>query len=327
MARTRKRKEAKTPDDGNLQAAGAAAPDAEEQPEEGGESRPSQLDQIRAALSAPATEEPAEEVPETGEAAPQPEEEPETGAAAPADVDEPAAAADEAEPEAAAEPEAEATAETAPAPSEESSRPEMSAAPPSAWVPPPAYPPSAPVATPAARSTGPSSSLPVGLVLVVVGVFFLIMRLFDVDLSTYGWPLYVILPGLTLLIVGFVSLGTGALVPGGIVTVTGLILAAQNATGDWASWAYAWTLVVPGGAGLGLFLQGLRVHDTRQARLGRNLMFWSALMFMIGFVIFESIFNISGQDFGIVSRAALPVLLIIIGVTLLARSVRSGRSA
>jgi len=179
----------------------------------------------------------------------------------------------------------------------------------------------------AARAAGPSSGLALGLVLVVVGVFFLIMRLFEIDLSTYGWPLYVIIPGLTLLIVGFLSLGTGALVPGGIVTVTGLILAAQNASGDWASWAYAWTLVVPGGAGLGLFMQGLRVHDSKQVRLGRNLMFWSALMFMIGFVIFESIFNISGQDFGIVSRAALPVLLIIIGVTLLLRSMQRGRSA
>src|SRR5207249_4584573 len=80
----------------------------------------------------------------------------------------------------------------------------------------------------AARSGGSSSGLAVGLVLVVVGIFFLIMRLFEIDLSSYGWPLYVIIPGLTLLIVGFVSLGTGALVPGGIVTVTGLILAAQN---------------------------------------------------------------------------------------------------
>ncbi len=287
MARTRKPKVNKTPED----ATGPEVPEPAEV-EAGGENRPSQLDQMRAALSdAPAREEPAEEVPEL----PQPEEEPEL----PAHVDEPAAAA--------AEPEAEATSEAAP--------------------PPPAYPPPAPAAALVARATGPSSGLALGLVLVVVGVFFLIMRLFEIDLSTYGWPLYVIIPGLTLLIVGFFSLGTGALVPGGIVTVTGLILAAQNATGDWASWAYAWTLVVPGGAGLGLFLQGLRVHDSKQMRLGRNLMFWSALMFMIGFVIFESIFNISGQDFGIVSRAALPVLLIIIGVTLLARSVQRGRSA
>jgi hypothetical protein len=308
MPRTRKPKEPKPP-----------SGEGEDQ-EASTENRPSQLDQLRAALSdAPAAEEPAEEVPETGEAAPQPEEEPEL----PAHVDEPAAAA------AAAEPEAEVKSDEAtPPPSEESSSSsDVPATSPSAWVPPPAYPPPAPAAAPAARAAGPSSGLALGLVLVVVGVFFLIMRLFQIDLSTYGWPLYVIIPGLTLLIVGFFSLGTGALVPGGIVTVTGLILAAQNATGDWASWAYAWTLVVPGGAGLGLFLQGLRVHDSRQMRLGRNLMFWSALMFMIGFVIFESIFNISGQDFGIVSRAALPVLLIIIGVTLLARSVQRGRSA
>src|SRR6266700_7031474 len=311
MPRARKPKEVKTPDDASLNAAGADAPEAQEG-EAGGANRPSQLDQIRAALSdTPARQEPAEEVPEV----PQPEEEAEP----PAHADEPAAAA--------AEPGAEVAPETTPPPSEESSSLQVPAASTSAWVPPPAYPPPAPAAAQAARSSGSSSSLAVGLVLVVVGIFFLIMRLFDIDLSSYGWPLYVIIPGLTLLIVGFVSLGTGALVPGGIVTVTGLILAAQNATGDWASWAYAWTLVVPGGAGLGLFLQGLRVHDPKQVRLGRNVMFWAALMFMIGFVIFESIFNISGQDFGVVSRAALPVLLIIIGVTLLLRSMQRGRSA
>ena len=311
MPRARKPKEVKAPDDASLNATGADASEAQEG-EAGGENRPSQLDQIRAALSdTPARQEPAEDVPEV----PQPEEEAEP----PAHADEPAAAA--------AEPGAEVAPETTPPPSEESGSLQVPAASTSAWVPPPAYPPPAPAAATAVRSSGSSSSLAVGLVLVVVGIFFLIMRLFDIDLSSYGWPLYVIIPGLTLLIVGFVSLGTGALVPGGIVTVTGLILAAQNATGDWASWAYAWTLVVPGGAGLGLFLQGLRVHDSKQVRLGRNLMFWSALMFMIGFVIFESIFNISGQDFGVVSRAALPVLLIIIGVTLLLRSMQRGRSA
>ena len=312
MARTRKPKVNKTPED----ATGRDVAEPEEV-EAGGENRPSQLDQLRAALSdAPAREKPAEEVPEL----PQPEEEPEL----PAHVDEPTAAA--AEPEAEAEAEATSDETTPPPPEESTSSPDVPAVAESAWVPPPAYPPPAPAAALAARLPGPSSGLALGLVLVVVGVFFLIMRLFEIDLSTYGWPLYVIIPGLTLLIVGFFSLGTGALVPGGIVTVTGLILAAQNASGDWASWAYAWTLVVPGGAGLGLFMQGLRVHDSRQVRLGRNLMFWAALMFMIGFVIFESIFNISGKDFGIVSRAALPVLLIIIGVTLLLRSMQRGRT-
>src|SRR6266849_1032155 len=89
MARTRKAKENKTPEDANLKATGPEVPEPEEV-EAGGENRPSQLDQMRAALSdAPVREEPAEEVPEL----PQPAEEPETGVAAPAHVDEPAAAA------------------------------------------------------------------------------------------------------------------------------------------------------------------------------------------------------------------------------------------
>lgn len=319
MPRTRKPKAAATPDDKKPDATAVDIPDADEG-DAGGESRPSQLDKIRAALSdAPASVEPAEpveEIPETGEAAPQPQEEPEL----PPHVDEPAAAVAEAE--------VEATSDASPPPAaEEGDKPEVIEAATTTWVPPPAYAPPPPAAGQVAALSGPSSSLAVGIVLVVVGVFFLIMRLFQIDLSTYGWPLYVVIPGLTLLIVGYFSLGTGALVPGGIVTITGLILLAQNASGDWASWAYAWTLVAPGGVGLGLFLQGLRVHDHGQQRVGRNLMFWSLLMFMIGFVIFESIFNISGQDFGVVGRAALPVLLIIIGVTLLARSMQRGRSA
>src|SRR5882672_8445183 len=103
MARTRKPKVDKTPED----ATGPGVPEPEEV-EAGGENRPSQLNQMRAALSdAPAREEQAEELPETGEAALQPEEEPEL----PAHVDEPAAAA--AEPEAE---EAEATSEAAASP-------------------------------------------------------------------------------------------------------------------------------------------------------------------------------------------------------------------
>jgi hypothetical protein len=166
------------------------------------------------------------------------------------------------------------------------------------------------------------SGLALGIVLVVVGVFFLLMRLFEIDLSTYGWPLYVIIPGLTLVVVGFVSLGSGAIIPGAIVTVAGLILAYQNSTGEWASWSYAWALVVPGGVGLGIFLQGLRVHDDKQLRQGRNLMFWSVMIFLVGFVVFESIFNVSGIADTLFGRAALPALLIIIGITLLVRNFR-----
>ncbi len=131
--------------------------------------------------------------------------------------------------------------------------------------------------------------------------------------------------GLTLLLVGFMSLGTGALIPGSILTVIGLILAYMNATQDWPAWAFAWPLVAPGGVGLGIWLQGLRNSDAHLLRQGRVLMFVALIIFMIGFVIFGTIFRISEMNYGWFGKAALPALLIVIGVILLARSIQSTR--
>jgi hypothetical protein len=173
------------------------------------------------------------------------------------------------------------------------------------------------------RSAGSSAAL--GVVLVVVGLFALAVVLFGIDLTQYGWPLFVIIPGLTLLVVGFLGGGAGASVPGGIVTMLGLVLAYQSSSGDWPSWAFAWALIAPGGVGLGLYLQALRDRDPVMLRRGRGLMFVGALVFMIGFVFFESILGISGKDYGIFGKAALPALLVVIGIILLVRSIQRSR--
>jgi hypothetical protein len=177
------------------------------------------------------------------------------------------------------------------------------------------------------RPRGGGSAVALGVVLVVVGLFALGVVLFGVDLTQYGWPLFVIVPGLTLLVVGFLGGGQGASVPGGIVTMLGLVLAYQSSTGDWASWAFAWALIAPGGVGLGLYLQALRDRDPAMLRQGRTLMLVAALIFMIGFVFFESILGISGMDYGIFGKAALPALLIVIGIILLVRSIQRSRRA
>jgi hypothetical protein len=177
------------------------------------------------------------------------------------------------------------------------------------------------------RPRGGGSSGALGVVLVVVGLFALGIVLFGVDLTQYGWPLFVIVPGLTLLVVGFLGGGSGASVPGGIVTMLGLVLAYQSSTGDWASWAFAWSLIAPFGVGLGLYLQALRDRNPGALRQGRTLMFAGLLIFMIGFVFFESILGISGQDYGIFGKAALPALLIVIGIILLVRSIQRSRRA
>jgi hypothetical protein len=51
------------------------------------------------------------------------------------------------------------------------------------------------------------------------------------------------------------------------------------------------------------------------------------MIFMIGFVFFESILGISGMDYGIFGKAALPALLIVIGIILLVRSIQRSRVA
>lgn len=192
---------------------------------------------------------------------------------------------------------------------------------------PPAYQPRPPAhVAPDQVSRRAGSSIALGVVLVVLGVFALLVQVTGFDASG-SWPLFVVIPGLTLLLVGFLSLGTGALIPGAILTVIGLILAYMNATQDWPAWAFAWPLVAPGGVGVGIYLQGLRTRDAHLLRQGRVLMFVAALIFMIGFVIFGTIFKISETDYGWFGKAALPALLIVIGVVLLARSIQRSRQA
>ena len=190
-------------------------------------------------------------------------------------------------------------------------------------------PPMAPAPPPYVRQPAPArrngAGIAVGVVLVVVGLFYLVVQVADVNLESFGWPLFIIIPGLTLLIVGFVSFGTGAAIPGGILTMVGLVLAVQSSTGYWSSWAYAWALVAPGGVGLGLFLQGLRERNGNLIRQGRSLIFIAAMIFLVGFVFFESILNISGINDQAVVKAALPALFIVIGILLLARSITNSR--
>jgi hypothetical protein len=192
-------------------------------------------------------------------------------------------------------------------------------------TPAPTYQPHAPAyAAPATPQRRVGSTVALGIVLVVLGLFALIVQFTGFDAGG-GWPLFVVIPGLTLLLVGFLSLGTGALIPGAILTVIGCILAYMNVSQDWPAWAFAWPLVAPGGVGLGIWLQGLRTHDAHMLRQGRVLMFVALLIFLIGFVIFGTIFRISEQDYGWFGKAALPGLLILIGIVLLARSIQRSR--
>jgi len=250
-------------------------------------------------------------------------------------------AAKKTEPETPAEPEAPAEPEPAPEPEHMAPEPvaeveptEASGTLTAAEAPPP--PPPAPPTPPPpyvsavpypARLRRAGSSAALGVVLVVLGLFALLVALTGYDLTQNGWPLFILIPGLTLLVAGFISFGSVATIPGGIVTMLGVVLAYTSNTGHWAVLAYAWSLVVPFGIGLGMYLQALRDRDHNGLRSGRTLLFVGFMIFLIGFVLFESILGISGRDtFGPVGKGALPALLIIVGVILFVRSVQRSRA-
>lgn len=184
---------------------------------------------------------------------------------------------------------------------------------------------------PRSDAVGRRGSLALGLLLVVVGLAFLAVRQWGLDLAGTGWPLFVIVPGLVLFAAAFLvggRPGTGFAVAGAVTVVTGVILAVQNATGLWATWAYAWALVAPGGVGLGLLVYGTLIRQ-RDLALGGG---WSVLValaiFLVGAFFFESVLGLSGnriQGLDTLLAGALVLLgMLVIGFGLLGGRRRVG---
>jgi len=175
---------------------------------------------------------------------------------------------------------------------------------------------------------GRRGSIVLGAILVVVGLLALLGRQLDVDLVSIGWPLFVLLPGV-LLLAGSLFVGgrpgIGLAIPGGIVTMTGLVLAFQNATDAYQTWAYAWALVAPGGVGVGLVIYGLLAGQRDSLRAGVPVLL-SGLGLFLGFgFFFEGILGLSGARF-VGFENAFAVGLVVLGVIVLVLGVVGRRS-
>lgn len=168
-----------------------------------------------------------------------------------------------------------------------------------------------------------------GAVLILLGLLLLAEQYFDFDLGRYGWPLFVIVPGLALVAVGLaapVREGAGVTVAGTITTATGLVLAFQNATGLWATWAYAWALVGPAASGLGLLLYGVVRNVPALRREGARALGVGLALF-VGFGLFlEGLIGLSGEPF-LQNSNYLPLVFIGGGIAVLAWGMLRGRRA
>jgi hypothetical protein len=148
-----------------------------------------------------------------------------------------------------------------------------------------------------------------GIVLILVGGILLAVQLFpSLGLTiniTFSWPLILVGVGIFLFLLGLLVNEPGMAVPACILAGIGGILYWQNATGDWASWAYAWALI-PGFVGVGLFGGNFR----RSLRDGGTLI----LISLILFAIFSSL--LGGKSY---LGVYWPVLIILLGLWLLIR--------
>ena len=159
-----------------------------------------------------------------------------------------------------------------------------------------------------------------GVALVTLGAIFLAAQYARIDVGEAGWPLFVIVPGAVLLAAGLATpgpLGSRLSLTGGITTATGLLLAYQNATDYFASWAYAWALVAPGSVGLALVLHGLIHRDRTQVRTATRVLVAGLVLFAIFGAFFEGVIGLGGDGRGPLGQIALPLLLVGLGVVLI----------
>jgi hypothetical protein len=159
-----------------------------------------------------------------------------------------------------------------------------------------------------------------GVALISIGGLYLAAQWTGLDLGRFGWPLFVLLPGLALIAAatqgGRVSASLA--VPGSLLATTGLILLVQNTFNLWDTWAYAWTLFIVG-AGVGQVVQGARTDQPGLRASGWRAIEGGAVAFVLFGAFFELALNLSHFTDGTIGRFGLPVLLIGLGAAFLVR--------
>lgn len=128
------------------------------------------------------------------------------------------------------------------------------------------------------------AQLGLGVILILAAAWMIASRLVsglnDLFMQALTWPLWVVLSGALILLIGLLVGSPGMAVPACIVAGIGGILYYYDATGNWEEW-YFW-LLIPGFVGVGSLLSGLLSGTFRQeVRGGLNSIFVSLVLFAI----------------------------------------------
>lgn len=168
-----------------------------------------------------------------------------------------------------------------------------------------------------AYKTAHRGNLILGVLFVGLGILFLLEQLTGLQVFHYLWPLLFVAVGLGFFAAMFSGgPNAGALaIPGSIFVMLGLVFLYQNAFNHFESWAYAWALVAPTGAGIGLSIFGWWTRRADLRRAGVIVTGIGLLIFLVGGAFFELLFSLVGIITP--ARFLFPLALVVGGVLLL----------
>ncbi len=156
-------------------------------------------------------------------------------------------------------------------------------------------------------NTAPRRLLP-GILLIVLGVFFLLSNLTEVDISGF-WPLLLLAPGIYFFVLYFINrTDFGVLMPATVLTIIGLLFLYCEYAG-WGAMHYLWPLFMLA-PGIGFFLMYFLGKRERGFLIPGGILTGLAVLFLI---------NLQDSD------VFWPVILILAGLLLLIS--RSSRPA
>jgi hypothetical protein len=156
---------------------------------------------------------------------------------------------------------------------------------------------------------GRRTGLVIGLVLILLGLWFLAAQLIP-GLRGFGfhWPLIIVGVGLFLFLLGLMTRTPSLAIPACVVGGIGGLLYWQFLTGRWGSWSYAWALI-PGFVGLGMIVAGLLGEKRSEMLRG------GVTLLVISLVLFVIFAAFLGGRFGL--GQYWPLLLVLLGLFLL----------
>jgi hypothetical protein len=162
-----------------------------------------------------------------------------------------------------------------------------------------------------------SSIAALGSIILVIGALAYFLDMASVDVASWlggsGWTLFVIVPGLALLVAAaFLRDGIAltTTVAGAVVTTVGALLLYQDQTAHYESWAYAWALI-PGSVGVALAVHGLRFRRSDLVSVGTRMIAVFGVLLLVGAWFFETIFRTNRAPFDLGDN--WPIVLIALG--------------